>query len=38
VVDLRANISETVYKSLGPREGAPDDLVLPVALGLWWAT
>jgi hypothetical protein len=39
LMDFRATIGEaTGYTSFGAREGAHDDLVLAVALGLWWAT
>ncbi len=38
LADFRANISDAGYTSFCAREGAHDDLVLSVALALWWAT
>jgi len=38
LMDFRANISEAGYTSFGAREGAHDDLVLAVAVGVCWAT
>jgi hypothetical protein len=35
--DFRGIFSETGYARFGAREGAHDDLVLAVAIGVWWA-
>lgn len=35
--DFRANITESGYTRFGARDGKHDDLVLPVALGVWHA-
>lgn len=34
--DFRANITSNGYSQFGAREGRHDDLVLAVAIGLWW--
>ena len=35
--DFRAAFSDSGFARFGAREGAHDDLVLAVALGVWWA-
>lgn len=36
--DFRATFSETGYARFGAREGAHDDILLALAIGVWWAT
>jgi hypothetical protein len=35
--DFRGTITETGYARFGARDGAHDDLVLAVGIGVWWA-